>query len=114
MPFWQVATFLSSTQVLFNWDAAVDLQGDAVTYTVQLATSPDFASGSVLLANAQNGSSTTYLYTAPAGVLSGTYFLKVTASSKDAIGRVFIQNAFDTFDVGVTRYFGVSVHPVPP
>jgi hypothetical protein len=114
MPFWQAATFLSSTQVLFNWDAAVDLQGDAVTYTVQLATSPDFASGSVLIANALNGSSTTYLYTAPTGVLSGTYYLKVTSSSKGAFGRTYVQNAFDTFDLGATRYFGVSAHPVPP
>jgi spore coat protein H len=114
MPFWQAATFQSSTQVLFNWDAAVDLQGDAVTYTAQLATTPNFATGSVLVTNAQIGSNTTYLYTAPTGVLSGTYYLKVTASSKDAFGRTYVQNAFDRFDVGGTRYFGVSAHAVPP
>jgi hypothetical protein len=85
-----------------------------VTYTVQLATSPDFASGSVLLANALNGSSTTYLYTTPTGVLSGTYYLKVTASSKGAFGRTYVQNAFDTLDLGATHYFGVSAHAVPP
>jgi spore coat protein H len=116
MPFWQAATFQTSTQVLFNWDTAVDLQGDAVTYTVQVATSPDFAASSVLVDNVANGSSTSYLYTSPTSFVSGTtYFLKVTASSKDSFGRTYLQNAFDRFDVlgSNIHYFGVSEHKAP-
>lgn len=116
MPFWQAATFQNTTQVLFNWDAAVDLQGDAVTYTVQVATSPDFAASSLLVDNATTGNITTYLYTSPTSFVSGTaYYLKVTASSKGSFGRTYLQNAFDRFDVvGTnTRYFGVSVHTAP-
>jgi spore coat protein H len=116
MPFWQAATFQSPTQVLFNWDTSIDLQGDAVTYSVQVAASPDFAAGSVLVANAANGSSTTYLYTSPTNFVSGTaYYLKVTATSKDSSGRTYQQSAFDRFEVvgSSARYFGVSEHKVP-
>lgn len=105
MSFWQSAEFLPATnQLRLAWDAAVDLQGQAVSYTVQLATTPGFAPGS-LVSTPVTTTDTSLTLTRPA---DGIYYLKVTA--KDSAGNT--QNAFDRFDVGTAKYFGVSAYRV--
>lgn len=96
MPFWQAATLQANGSVLFTWDAAVDLQGDSVSYTVALARTPDFSSP--LWQREVNGTdaSTT-------GLVDGVYYLKVVA--RDSKGN--IQGGFDVTRVGQQSYFGV-------
>jgi spore coat protein H len=84
---------------LLTWDAAVDLQGDAVTYTVELATTPDFAAGTVRAQQA--GLSATALQIPL--LANGSYYLRVTA--RDAKGNT--QHAFDHTVVAGKTYHGV-------
>lgn len=95
MPFWQ-AVELQGGELRLAWDAAVDLQGDRVSYTVQLSGTPDFA---VILKEA-SVSTTEWLIAKPG---NGIYYLKVTA--KDSKGNT--QQAFDRTDVGSKPYYGV-------
>lgn len=99
MPFFQSVTPSGSDQHRLGWDAAVDLQGDAVTYRVDLATAPDFASGTVL--HAASGLTTTSLLVPR--LADGAYYLRVTAV--DAKGHA--QQAFDRVSVGGRTWFGV-------
>jgi hypothetical protein len=82
---------------VFTWDASVDLQGDAVTYDVQWAPTPDFPVATTLSRSALTGPSVSV----PA-LANGTWFLKVT--SRDAKGNV--QEAFDRVIFGGKTYFG--------
>lgn len=98
MPFFQAAS-QSGGQLVLNWDRSVDLQGDAVTYTVQVATQADFASTSLkvnLTGVMEPGVSTSAL---PAG----TYYMKVVAI--DSKGNQ--QIGFETTTEGAQKYFGV-------
>ncbi len=47
MPFWMDPPTVHGTTVSFSWDDAVDLQGDSVTYDLDIATTPDFKSGTI-------------------------------------------------------------------
>lgn len=98
MPFYTAVNLVGSNHLL-TWDAAVDLQGDAVTYTVELATSPDFAAGTVLLQS--TGLSATERPTPR--LANGSYYLRVTA--RDATGHT--QSSFDRAVVAKKTYFGV-------
>lgn len=98
MPFFQAVT-LAGNQHRLEWDASTDLQGDAVTYRVELATAPDFARGTLLVSQA-GGSATELLVPKLA---DGTYYLRVTAV--DAKGNA--QQAFDRVLVGGKTWFGV-------
>jgi spore coat protein H len=104
MPYWQAAAAVSSAsgqKLRLSWDQAVDLQGDAVTYTVQVAATPTMDSPVVALTLAQVGNEfPTYDV---AMLPNGTYYLKVTA--RDNKGNT--QSAFDTLDLSSGRYFGV-------
>jgi len=98
MPFFQAASN-SNGQLVLNWDISVDLQGDAVSYTVQVATQPDFADTSLKLnlANVlEPGVSTTALS-------AGTYYMKVVATDSKGNRQI----AFDTTTEGAQKYFGV-------
>lgn len=95
MPFYQAAELLNG-QLRLGWDAAVDLQGDPVSYTVQISTTPDFA---VIFKEAQTNA-TELLIPKPT---NGVYYLKVSA--KDNKGNT--QVAFDRTDIGDKSYFGV-------
>ncbi|MBK7050193.1 MAG: CotH kinase family protein [Rhodoferax sp.] len=102
MPYWQSAD-MEDGQIRLSWDAAIDLQGDAVTYTVQVSTSPSF---STVLQQTEVSGSTSLLIPK---MVNGKFYLKVTA--KDSKGNV--QNAFDRVDVsGAAPYFGVSAYTV--
>jgi len=101
MPYWQSVT-LENGQIRLFWDAAFDLQGDAVTYTVQVSQNPAF---STVFYETGVSRGTTLLIPKPA---NGTYYLKVTA--RDSKGNT--QSAFDRFDVGSNRYFGVLAYAV--
>ena len=102
MPYWQSAD-MEDGQIRLSWDAAIDLQGDAVTYTVQVSTSPSF---STVLQQTEVSGNTSLLIPKMA---NGKFYLKVTA--KDSKGNV--QNAFDRVDVsGAAPYFGVSAYTV--
>jgi spore coat protein H len=98
MPFFQ-AVALAGTGHRITWDAAVDLQGDAVTYGVDLATSPDFARGTVVVSQA-GGNATELLVPT---LVDGAYYLRVVA--RDAKG--YEQQAFDRVSVGGKTWFGV-------
>lgn len=98
MPFFQDVSLIGTRHRL-GWDASTDLQGDTVTYQVDLATTPDFASGSVLVS--QSGVTTTELLVPQ--LADGTYYLRVTA--RDAKGNT--QQAFDRVSVGGKTWLGV-------
>lgn len=99
MPFF-MGMALSGTSHQLAWDAAVDLQGDAVTYTVELGTSPAFAAGTVLVS--QTDLTATELLVPR--LADGTYFLRVTA--RDAKGNT--QQAFDRAVQAGKTWFGVA------
>lgn len=100
MPYYQAVELLSANQVRIGWDAAVDLQGDTVSYNVKIATNPNFSTGTVV--KDQNLTQTELLL-AKSDLPNGTYYLKVTA--KDSKGNT--QNAFDVEYVANKKYFGV-------
>jgi spore coat protein H len=87
--------------LLITWEEAVDLQGDAVTYTVALGSAPDALS---VVATGVTGTELAIPARAP-----GQYYLRVTA--RDAGGHV--QQSFDRTLVGETAYFGVRTVTVP-
>jgi spore coat protein H len=95
MPFYQGVELLNG-QMLLTWDTAVDLQGDLVTYTIQISNTPDF---SVLQTNVSTKDAQ---YSIPK-LANGIYYLKVSAS--DSKGNT--QVAFDRTDIGSKVYFGV-------
>lgn len=99
MPFWQAAE-VGSNGLTLRWEAAVDMQNDAVTYTVEIADQPDFRSGSKKLSRSQYAGTSLQVNALPAG----TYYLRVIAT--DAKGNT--QNAFDRHtDASGRNYFGV-------
>lgn len=100
MPFWQSAE-LESGKIRLAWDEAIDLQGDPVTYTVQVSLTPNFSS--LVLQTEVSGSTSLLISKLPNGI----FYLKVTA--RDNKGNV--QNAFDRFDDPAhVSYFGVSAY----
>lgn len=100
MPFYQGVELLNG-QLRLGWDVAVDLQGDPVTYTVQVSTTPNFAT-------LEHNISTTDTESFIPKPANGVYFLKITA--KDSKGNV--QIAFDRTDIGAASYFGVYRYEV--
>jgi spore coat protein H len=97
MPFWQSAESQGG-MIHLEWDASTDLQGDAVTYTATLSSSPDFLTIYQQLVGAAE---TEWTIAKPP---NGTYYLKVTSS--DSKGNT--QMAFDRFeDAAGKTYFGV-------
>lgn len=105
MPYYQAVELLSDSQVRIGWDASVDLQGDALTYNVKIATSPRFEAAFVVK---EQTLSQTELLLAKSLLPNGVYYLKVTA--KDSKGN--IQNAFDSTTVADKNYFGVYAFEV--
>lgn len=103
MPFWQAAS-LSGASLVLNWDTATDLQGNTVTYKVEVSSDPAFGS---LLFPVRNVTSTSTIFSpAPA---AGTYYMRVTA--RDDAGHN--TRAFDRTDIGDNRYFGVLEFTIP-
>ena len=104
MPYWQAAEAVASVsgqKLRLSWDQAVDLQGDAVIYTVQVAATPTMANPVVDVTQAQVGNEfPTY---DGAMLPNGLYYMKVSA--RDSKGNT--QSAFDTLDLPSGRYFGV-------
>lgn len=96
MPFYQAAELLEDGRLRLGWDTAVDLQGDSVSYHLELSTTPDFKT----LLKTQTLTDTELLLAKPT---NGIYYLKVTA--KDSKGH--IQNGFDKATVASKTYFGV-------
>lgn len=96
MPFWQSATVEGSTLVL-AWDPAVDLQGGAVTYDIQIASDPAF---STVIHSTSTYSGTSLTIAKPA---AGTYYLRVIA--RNAAGLT--TTGFDRHDTEGATYWGV-------
>lgn len=103
MPYWQAAN-IDAGQLVLEWDAATDLQGNPVTYSIKVGTDPTFASG--LVVNQTGLTTTIATVTAPP---AGTYYMKVVA--RDSEGHT--THAFDRTDVGNSRYFGVLKFIIP-
>lgn len=101
MPYYQAVELLVDNSMRIGWEASIDLQGDAVSYTVQIATTPDFSK----IIKEQSLSKTELILPKLA---NGMYYLKVTA--KDSKGNS--QNAFDSAVVAGKRYFGVYAFEV--
>jgi len=96
MPFYLAAELLAANEMRLGWDTAVDLQGDSVTYTVQVSTTPDFK------AFVKNETTQATEIIMPK-LANGVYYLKVIA--KDSKGN--IQVAFDRTDIAGKTYFGI-------
>lgn len=102
MPFWQSATVEGSNLVL-AWDPAVDLQGGAVTYDIQIASNPGF---STVIHSTSTYSDTSLTIAKPA---AGTYYLRVIA--RNAAGQT--TTGFDRHDTEEATYWGVLEFTVP-
>lgn len=103
MPFFQAAT-IDGSNLLLTWDKATDLQNDAVTYSLQIATQPGFATSSIKLSRKTSGlSATTTLLPA------GTYYMKVIATDSKGHSR----KGFDRVAVADKTYFGVYEFTIP-
>lgn len=96
MPFYLAAELVEANQMRLGWDTAVDLQGDVVSYTVQVSTTPDFATF-----EKNETTQATELITPK--LTNGVYYLKVIA--KDSKGNS--QIAYDRVDKSGKTYFGV-------
>lgn len=110
MPFWLSAHGIQTSagnKIELNWDPSVDLQGDAVTYTLQVAKDPNFVSLALppVTVAQQGGEFPSY---AIPMLPNGNYYLKVTA--RDSKGNT--QIAFNNVDVGTAHYFGVLAFAV--
>lgn len=103
MPFWQAAR-VSGGSLILNWDAATDLQGNTVTYKVEVSSDPAF--GSLLSPVRYVTTTSTSFSPAPA---AGTYYMRVTADD----GAGHRTRAFDRTDIGDNRYFGVLRFTLP-
>ena len=101
MPFFQ-STNTSAGQSVLTWEPSVDLQGDAVSYSVQVATQPDFTNVPSANLKVNKTGLTTTSVSVPA-LPAGTYYMKVVAT--DSKGNQ--QIAFDTTVEGTSKYFGV-------
>ena len=105
MPFFQSAS-TSAGKLTLGWEAAVDLQGDAVSYAVQVASQPDFAASSVKLN--QTGVTTTSV--SMAALPAGTYYMKVVATDSKGNQQIAFDTTTETSTTatgGSNKYFGV-------
>ncbi len=76
MPFHMYSPILNESNILFTWEAAIDLQGDTVTYDLEISDKPEFAPGDIKFSiNNLTGTSYATQWMLPAG----DYFYKVTA-----------------------------------
>ncbi|WP_042356153.1 CotH kinase family protein [Bacillus rubiinfantis] len=99
MPFFLNDYENKKKQYVFEWEASYDIQGDDVTYTLQISKDPAFHSISQEI---KTGDKTSFVLPS---IASGTYYWRVIA--KDAKGNT--QMAFDEYeDVQETRYFGIK------
>ncbi len=97
MPFYEIAEPAEDGQLRLGWDESYDLQGDALSYQVQVAATPDFASP---LVNQTVSNKTELMIPKPA---NGTYYLKVTA--RDSKGHS--QISFTKASADEKTWFGV-------
>ncbi len=98
MPFWQWAGLVDG-RLMLSWEPSMDLQGDAVTYSVQVADRPDFTQSSIRFSE----DSLTDISWTTDPLPPGTYYMKVIAV--DSKGNR--QEGFDRFDEGGKSYLGV-------
>lgn len=105
MPVWQSASYQAG-QLTLAWDASYDLQGDALSYSVEIATRPDFAAGSVLIS--ESGLSAVQLQVSKI-LAPGSYYMRTLV--RDAAGNY--QQAFDRYDDSNGKaWFGVLAFTV--
>ncbi|HIP52900.1 MAG TPA: hypothetical protein EYH03_02655 [Chromatiales bacterium] len=106
MPFWMDLPAVNDTTVSFTWDASVDLQGDSVTYDLEIATTPDFQTGTIV--HSATGLSTP-AYDLAWSLPKGDYYLRVTARDS-ADPQSHWQIAFDEIydEAKDISYFGVQ------
>jgi len=84
----------------FSWDESFDIQGDEITYDLQISSDPAFEAGDIL--HEELGLTTTSYNFTEFVLLPGTYFFRVTV--KDAKGNT--QIPYDRyFDNTLERYF---------
>lgn len=102
MPFWQNYT-VTGNSILLEWDDAVDLQGNAVTYLIELASDPNITT---ITYRKENHAGISITIPKPA---TGTYYLRITAYDTQGNST----NAFDRFDLNNKAYFGVLSCTVP-
>ncbi len=105
MPFFQSAT-TSAGQLVLGWEPSVDLQGDAVSYTVQVASQPDLASVSSTNLKVNQTGLTITSVSVPA-LPAGTYYMKVVATDSKGHSQIAFDTTVDTTTTGSTKYFGV-------
>ena len=98
MPFWQWAGLVDGRLTLC-WDPSIDLQGDTVTYSLQIADRPDFNESSIRLSEDR----LTNISWTTDPLPPGTYYMKVIAV--DSKGNR--QAGFDRVDEGGKSYLGV-------
>jgi len=97
MPFWQ-GVELEGGMIRMTWDAAIDLQGDPVTYNVIVSSRVDFQT------TYQQLSGTTQTEWTIAKPPNGVWYMKVTA--RDSKGNT--QIGFDEYDdADGNHHFGV-------
>ncbi|MBP9730381.1 MAG: CotH kinase family protein [Moraxellaceae bacterium] len=108
MPFWLSACTSGGKMMLdWGWPVPFDIQGGMLTYTVKVATTPDFLPGTLIYDLATPTAATSTQFGEP---IASTYYMQVNA--KKSSGKT--THSFDYVDSGTQRYFGVmSFIPTP-
>ena len=76
MPFWTDEPITTGKNITFSWDESVDLQGDNVTYDLEISTSENFDPADIMYVKKNiAGSSFTTKWMLP----KGDYFFRITA-----------------------------------
>jgi spore coat protein H len=98
---------VEATDVIFEWDESFDLQGDGLTYDLQVSTTPTFDGGTIV--HSQTGLTITSVAVAKATFGSGEFFFRVIArDTKDPANnwQIAFESYYDSFGVahhGVVR-----------
>jgi len=118
MPFWQLVTYSDGIMQLI-WDKSVDLEGDPVTYSLQLGRDLNLTSNLLVDAKDLNENSDnitlsgeTFTYTfRPNVVFSSGEVLYMKVVSKDSAGN--IQESFDVVEENHIFYHGTLKIVIP-
>ncbi|MEE9337429.1 MAG: CotH kinase family protein [Methylococcaceae bacterium] len=117
MGFWIDKAFLNNGKLSLEWGSSYDLQGDNITYDIQISTSPEFRQ-STIVKKITGLTSTEYVYNW--SLPEGDYYLRIIARD-DSNPNDHWQVAYDEYSAGDNVFPGVislqdtvDSDPVPP
>ncbi len=111
MGFWIKTVNKTANKLTLEWSSSYDLQGDSITYDVQLATSPDF-SASTIVGEVTGLTTTQYEYNW--NLPQNNYYIRILARDS-ANPENHWQVAFNEYEANNREYHGVvALQNTPP